>query len=421
MRFKKLKAGALQITIFVVVIVALLLSAFLVFVHTNSQFDKHTDFIIEAYRDLDKGINYSLLNNTILNDTIVVTTNTQDYKTIKTHRAFWGVFEKVTTTSKVKKTAAQKIVLMGSRLSNINRTALYLQDNNKPLVLVGQTKIQGLCYLPERGVKAGNISGESYYGEQLIYGNTKSSSTLPKLNPELLYNLKGMSNDQFNILSEQYFQLQDGQVLSNSFVKTLHVHYNPNAIDLINVKLTGNIVVRSSSKIVVHPSSKLTDVILIAPEIEIKENTKGVFQAIASKRIIVNKNCKLKYPSALALLETEESTNAKNQKNSIEVYEGSEISGSVLYIGNSIENNYQANVVIKPKALINGEVYCNKNIELEGMVNGSIYVNNFVVKKAGSIYQNHIYNGNITIDNLPEEFVGLTFINASKEIIKCLY
>ncbi len=39
--------------------------------------------------------------------------------------------------------------------------ALYLKDNNKPLVLVGGTRIDGKAYLPKRGVKSGNIAGYS--------------------------------------------------------------------------------------------------------------------------------------------------------------------------------------------------------------------------------------------------------------------
>ena len=172
--FFKVRAGALQLTMFIVVVIALLLAAIIILMHTHKTFKVQTDFVIETINNTDKGINYTLQNKLQLNDTILVNLQDEAYKTLKVHRDFWGVFEKVTAVSNIKNKTFKKIALVGASLPNINRTALYLEEQNRPLVVVGNTKIQGDAYLPRQGVRTGNISGHSYYGNQLVYGTVKT-------------------------------------------------------------------------------------------------------------------------------------------------------------------------------------------------------------------------------------------------------
>jgi hypothetical protein len=68
-----------------------------------------------------------------------------------------------------------------------------------------------------------------------------------------------------------------------------------------------------------------------------------------------------------------------------------------------------------------GEVYCNQNTELKGAVIGSVFTNNFIANQFGSVYQNHLYHGQISIDQLPEAYVGLLFNNSKQGIAKWLY
>ena len=148
MSIKKLKAGALQLTIFIVVMIALLLAAFLVLVHTQKQFNLQTDFVLETVNNADRGIEYALVNNVELNDSTLVNLEDEDYKALHIQRDFWGLFEKVKSTSKIKSYQFQKVALIGAKQAKENRTALYLEDNNKPLVVVGNTNIKGVAYLP---------------------------------------------------------------------------------------------------------------------------------------------------------------------------------------------------------------------------------------------------------------------------------
>jgi hypothetical protein len=419
MIFRKLKAGALQFTTFIVVVIALLLTAFIILINTHYLFKLQTNFLLEAIENSNQGINYVLNNNIKLNDSILIDLQSEDYKTLQVHRDFWGVFEKVTSVSKIKNKTFKKVALVGATQPELDRTALYVEDNNRPLVVVGNTKIEGVTYLPKQGVRTGNISGHSYYGNQLIYGKEKVSDKLPTL--EVLKQIEAITELYKWLDSNQFLELELNKSYQNSFYSPLQVLFSPNAIYLTEVSITGHIIVQSKTKIIVDASSNLKDIILIAPKIEFRSHVKGTFQAFASQEIIVGTNCKFNYPSALVLKEKEQlfSTTTNKQPPSILVNKQSTIKGILIYLGDSV--SYKAQVIIADNTTITGEVYCNKNLELLGRIQGSVYTSGFVANQSGSVYQNHIYNGTITVHSLPYEYIGLTFKNSKKGVAKWLY
>ena len=421
----KIKAGALQFTMFILVVIALLLAAFIILVYTHKRFNIQTDFVLETIENANKGFYYATQNEIPLNDSISINLNDEDYKSLNVHRTYWGIFEKVITTSKIKTNSFKKVALLGALQPIKDRIALYVEDQNKPLVVVGNTKIEGVTYLPEQGVRTGNISGHSYYGSQLIYGSTQISLKFPELPKETVSQIKHVSNRLNEIDSNQFLDLKKSKSYQNSFLNLLQVIYSTNDISLDEISLTGQILVESETKITVHSSSNLKDIVLVAPEIEIKKNVKGVFQAIATKGITVGENCELKYPSALVLNEDSKNilatanSNSQEKTPSISIENGAIFQGIVLFLGTS--KNYKAQVFIDEHAIVKGEVYCNKNLELLGAIHGSVFTSNFVANQSGSSYQNHLYNATISVDKLPQEYVGLILENSTKGIAKWLY
>jgi len=403
----------------------LLLVAFILLIHTHKQFNVQTDFIIETSQNTNRGIQYAINHSLPLNDTLSVDLKDEDYKTLKVSRNYWGIHQKVTSVSSIKKHTLKKVALVGGRQKEINRTSLYIQDNNKSLVVVGSTKIDGVAYLPKQGVKPGSISGQSYYGSQLIYGSFKKSSLLPKIFQETLEQIEEIENQMVNIKPNQFLKMESDKVHINSFLEPKQIIFSNTEIKLNNIELVGHIVIQSKTKISVDESSNLKDVVLIAPEIEIKNNVKGNFQALASKKITVGKYVDLEYPSALILsknkiIKTSLSLENKTKSNII-IDSFSTIEGVVLYTSQHKINNYNPQIKIEDQAKVIGEVYSTENVELKGIVYGSVFANNFIAKEFGSVYLNHIYNGTIQINKLPEEYVGLPFNNSKKGVIKWLY
>jgi hypothetical protein len=421
----KLKAGALQVTLFIAVIIALLLTAFILLVHTNKRFSVHTDFIIESTRNANKGINHALAIDLRLNDTTVIDLNDEDYKTLKVHREFWGVFEKVTSVSKIKNSSIKKSALIGGLSNEDERLVLYVQDNDKLLHVAGNTRIEGLAYLPNQTLKAGIIAQQPYTGSQLIYGNIRRSNKLPAFFNEAKTKIDAINRLDTSFNQNQFINIEDKKVYKNSFFNSTEILFSNSKIELNEISLIGNIIVQSKTKIVVGASSMLKDIILIAPEIVINNDVSACFQTIASKKIVVGERVKLNYPSTLIIKEKSQANSIEINDNStigeITIGSNSEIKGFVVYLGPERLNNYDAQLTLDENATIIGEVYCNQNFELKGTVLGSVYANNFITNQFGSVYQNYIYNGRILANDLPKEYVGLSFNNTKKGIVKWLY
>ncbi|WP_299334932.1 hypothetical protein [uncultured Psychroserpens sp.] len=418
---KKLKAGSLQLVTFVVVVIALLLSAFIMLIHIHRQFRLKTDHIIDTVGLTHHGINQTLYNNLKYEDTVAIDLNSEDYKSLQVHKSFWGIYEKVHTTATVKTFSLKKTALVGAIQIETKQPTLVLKDNNKPLVLVGHTIIDGDAYLPERGIKSGNIAGTSYYRETYINGKISESKGLPKIEANLLNYINTLEHySAFRETNKDDLSLEHSKQHNNTFENTEKRIYSSNDLYLSDIEITGHISIHSETKIVIDKSAQLTDVILIAPIIEIKDYVCGTFQVFATKQIDVGKHVVLDYPSTL-LLKNDVSKNDKDKANMIFIDNHSIIKGHIVSLGKTASDNYEPQIKINPSTLIKGVIYCQQNLELRGTVDGSVFTNNFIIKEAGSIYQNHLYNAKISNDALDSRFITLPFENSKKDIAKWLY
>lgn len=410
----KVKSGALQFVVFTGLVIAILLAAFVTLTHVHTLFKKQTGLAIKTIKNVDLGLGASL-NGGLSGGPLFLEDETNESVIIK--KEVWGIFEKITTTATLKKNSFTKVALLGG--SNPDRTALYLKENNQPLIVVGNTRIEGTSFLPKQGVKAGNISGNSYYGTSLIYGNISvSEDELP-----MPINIERVNNELYDPESFDeiaYTSFKPGKKYANSFLEPTQLMYDSAPIHLTNLELIGNIIIQSESAIIVDPSATLKDVVLIAPKIDIQNNVRGNFQAIATNTIILGTNCELQYPSAL-VLKTIDRTATEIEEEHIYIGDNSIIKGVVLYTGESTKQLFKPQLTVEENAVIHGELFCEANLELKGTVYGSVYTSGFILRKSGSIYLNHIFNGHIIAADLPEAYAGIVFKNSKKEVIKWLY
>lgn len=418
---KKIKAGALQYVLVISIIIAIIIIAFISLVYLQQRMNIKHQFTKEAIAAVQLGFEslkhqktpYDLKTPVHFYDNEIAVTTL-----IKKH---WGIFDLAIVNSKVKNEFFQKIGLLGVQHSK--REALYLKDNNNALVLVGKTKITGTVSLPKQGVKSGNIAGVSFYGNPLINGSRKaSSSSLPQIQ-----NIEFVKDFYQNYLTNEMksIELEDGVKIHQSFTNTTGLYTATKPILLKNISLSGNIVVSSKTAIIVEASANLEDIILIAPKIKIEKNTTGNFQALARKSIEVASGCTLNYPTALILLNENDTSiqvfNGEEQtKEQIHVSKNTLVKGMVVYCSDNNTSPYKTQIQIDDSAVIKGEVYCSKNLALEGSVFGSVYTNHFIVKKSGGVYVNHLFNGTINVKKLPIQYVGLLIDNESNSVAKWL-
>lgn len=406
---KKVKAGALQYVLVISVIIAILILAFITLMHLHKKVQlkgalykksienvQHTFDLLETQKINDTNLNQ-------LNNTSVITKD-------------WGIYKSVFVASTEKNEFFEKVGLLGG--FNRKKKALYLQENNKPLAIVGNTKIVGDASIPKLGIKRGNIAGTSYNNNTLLYGrSTLSTTKLPEI--ENISVIKKYASSHLLDGKTSFFELEEGKHFKNSFKKETLVYNSNYPIHLKNISLTGNILIKSNSSIIVHSSAILEDVILVAPKITVQNKVNGTFQAFAKNTIEVKPNSTLNYPSALVLINDKKIDHKNNPEIIIE--ENCQIKGSILLYSTSKTMNFKPQIHIKEKTTITGEVYCNQNLELLGTVYGSVYTNHFLTKQFGSTYINHLYNVEINSTKLPNQFSGLPIKNQNYSVAKWLY
>ncbi|NER16789.1 hypothetical protein [Spongiivirga citrea] len=407
--FIKLKAGSLQFVLFIGVVIALLLLAVILLTQTQHTFENKKEQLISTIQQTN-----ALFKSTSLPQ--------QDIdSTLKISDSNWGLFKK----RSVRNSRFEKRALIGNSRSKTSTKALFVKDENRPLVLVGNTKIEGNVAISKSGLKAGNIAGVSFYGSSLVDGQVTSSKTeLPSFDSNTKTYLKSLLSLMPSTLGAIDENYKPGGSLSNSFKNDTKVIYNDGAIDLYDGQLIGNIILKSATRITITANATLKDVIIVAPVIEIKSGVTGYFHAIASKAIEMGTNSNLQYPSSLILIDSDRSDDKnfrRTNHHQITVGENSIFKGNLMMLSENTNSKFEPQIIIGNNSAIHGEVYCEKSIELKGSVYGSVYAGSFIAKESGSTYLNHIYNGSIHGNSLPDNYAGLPFENKNTSVAKWLY
>ena len=422
----KIKSGALQFTVFIAVLIALLLAGLILYAYTFIYMKEQSKGAIENIQMADIGIQYLLEQKEINSDTTQIDFIKKENQTIKTCLSQWGIFQKGITVTQFRKKKFTKTALIGSLIKADESPTLFLQETHNGLTVVGNTTIRGNAYLPTQGVNSGYIAGNSYYGSQLIYGTTKKSSAeLPKLEKTVLNGIQYYLKEYKPENQEEYINLGSALKITNSFKTKTKGYYSSDPIVLENKIIIGNIIIKSGTSIKIKKTALLKDIILIAPIIEIEDEATGNFQAIASKKITLGKNCNLIYPTALLLFQ--DNKNSPNETsnipfdNQIYINTGSIVKGNICYLQTKETADFQTQVVLEKEGKIKGQVYCNGNFEIRGTVSGSVYTKQFVANQSGSIFMNHIYNGTIENENIPAIYGGFLFEQEPKTVLKWLY
>ena len=150
----KIKASALQYTLFVAVIVMILVSSVVMLTYLQNRLRISKNQKIDDIKSIYKTFEYISKVELSYNEpkAINMSLSEGEYEFIATKK-HWGIYDIIESKS-VKNI---KTALMGGHIGN--RPALYMADKGKGLVLVGDTNIKGSDFLPEYGVKRGNIAG----------------------------------------------------------------------------------------------------------------------------------------------------------------------------------------------------------------------------------------------------------------------
>lgn len=293
--------------------------------------------------------------------------------------------------------------------SNDILPCLFVPNRKDKIALAGDTKLEGIIQVSERGLERAHVTGKPYKQDKLYFGSLETSD---KYLPPLKESLRKNPISEIMQNTVQLEQLPTDSVFSFREATNIFSTTTPILLDLQT--LEGNLIIRSFERIFVAQTAHLEHVILLAPEIEFEDGFEGTVQAIASRRIICNKDVFLKFPSALMLYEDNP---VKGEQSTISILENSTVLGGILLV--SEHPDFRNPLLFEMLyGTIGGLVYNQGESDIRGKVLGSVFTNKLVAHVGGGAYGNHLVDAQISTKELPEEFVLPNWLERSDKNIK---
>ena len=324
---------------------------------------------------------------------------------VSIRKLHWGLLDRYEVLSFFKELSFSKHYILAPRPTHEGRSAVYLQDDGRPVSVVGNTKLTGTCYLPKAGIQSAYINRVGYTNKELIYGDKKQSD---KKFPEV--HLEDYIKE---VVEVEGVLLDEPADTVHSFQQEVLIIEGTNLA--LFSKLKGHIIIRAREKIVFSAEANLEDIVAYAPVIELDSGFEGSGQFFARDTIVVHKYAKLKYPSVLAVYN-------KDKPAIIHLQDSSEVNGWIVMDGRD-EGLRRRIVFLDDQSTFTGMIYCNGMVECYGQILGNVTTRRFLVNAPSAVYENYLMNATIDAMQLPPDFLILPhwFSSDSTEVLKYLY
>lgn len=393
-----IKANSLLYAVYVCLLVSILCGALLYFssLYTmlNTFYNTREEMYIQNQSAMNYGLSQGDTENTILNDENGIVSSAE----IKS----FGLLNVIVVKSIFKKDTIASAQLIGHYASD--QTALYLTNFSNGLSYAGNVTLIGDKKLPSKFID------EKYINNSL--GNLKASGKI-ELSTNVLPEISSDFKKMFVAETTTRVLLKDIEMIKDS------IYFNSFLNKAINVQLTspllqnkiikGNFILHAKDSIVITANDVLEDVIVKAPVVRISKGFKGNIQVFADKKIMLEENVTLSYPSVLCVY------NTSAEKSQLVINEDSAVYGAVVLFGNPIHSLDDNSVLLKEKTKIVGVVYCTGKLMIEGSVYGSVYTNRIFSQTASANYENCIINGNIDVTKRPDYFISIPLFKNKNE------
>jgi hypothetical protein len=379
---QKVQGGALYIAIIIGIIIGILLSMFILITKYNQRtvtvFSQNSQLhynLESAFQMAQSGYFTQESNNkwmkNIFND-----------DSIRIRKIYWGVYLMITAETKNRHNYLSQSGFYGTAMSA--DTGIMVADNSRPMGVSGSVTFKSNCYLPNAGIKSAYIEGQSYIS------NLQNSSFI-KAAP---FQIPGIQNGVITGLRKQQESLANLDSVVNELPENYDRSFSLNTVAwktsasmLTQLNLKDNIKIICGN-IEVDSSSHLENVLIICNKARFKNGFKGKVHVIASDSIVMEKKCEFEYPSSFVLLPTEENSNSFNY---INFNEDCRFFGAVLALNEGRPgSNQKVFVKLNAKSEVNGLIYSNDFMHLEGKVNATAICNKLLLKTPSAVYENHI-------------------------------
>ena len=397
-----LKASSLSNTIFICVIISVFCGCLVLISHYNNLLNTQLHFQEELVDRNNASFSHFITN-----------ADNYTFNTVNSFDAFndnipsllekkrWGFYDILICKTSFKKDTIFKLAMVGKKSTANTKLALYTTDYDIPLKLSGETKITGHLKIPNGSIEQTYINGQFGNNVQVFGTQQTSSNKLPKLKKRIELDL-----NNFEVVSLN--SLNTNPIVNAFSAKTKIIDLN-GIKTLSDIAIKGNFVLRSNTKLSISNTAILEDVLVVAPEVVITSGFRGNIQIITKRKVDIETNVLLKYPSSIYV---------ENDIDSVKVSIGkkSTLAGGIVINGNNYKNSLKRELIIEEDASVIGTVYCYGKTQLKGTVIGTIFTDRFFLNSETSNYENVLLNATINRDSLVNDFIGLSlFDNLSNQ------
>lgn len=406
---KKVRASSMYYALFLSMVIAVILAGMVLYSGMNRQFTSELDIESLLRSNADSGIEYGMAfaSEIPVQTPVHIRLFGEGIDSVHIARKRWGVFSVIESTATHQGKESTRIALVGNgQLKSLCN--VYVVDLGRPISICGDTRLEGKIAMPESGLKRAYIEGKNYTGTSMHYGHIISSSrNLPPLNLAL----------------QKEYQTYSGELIPwSDELDSLQVSFSENAIHLISdrpIDLTGKsirgqVILESRDSIFVGSDSELEQVILKSPVVHFQQGFSGEVQVLASKKIYLEEEVILKYPSVLSLVEDEFPTEISS---CIHLEDDCQVLGTVILYSQAENFRKPITLYISPMAEIDGLVYNAGRTQLQGTVVGHLYTQKLHLETAASTYENHILDGKV-LNELPENFCAVQLFENANQLTR---
>lgn len=325
----------------------------------------------------------------------------------------WGAYQRLSVEAGIKRESFRMGTTVGFAPGRLYDHAVVLSPQDFALVVTGNTRITGNVLVGRSGVKKEALRGRPYTGSRLVNGNIIKTTIdqRPSVNEPyvdaLLINLReklnGLPTHQFDALLRDSTVVQlpgRGSIISLRqedlemgpwHIKGSGILVSNEALHLHSgIKIENEVMVLASQALTLENVAYLSDAVLYSPKgITLAGTTGEDVQLISEGPIEVNGSSDLAGNSLVL------SINASDE-DAIVIGGQSRISGTLAMLFDhrlAVSQTKINKMFIGSQAVIEGHVYSQGLLELEGTVLGCVMTDKFYFYHSPTHYYNWIRDG----------------------------
>lgn len=406
-----IRASAISYAIVFALFIGLVASSVFFIFSTQKRIEiSHTGqehLLLDSYQGIQLG-----LQKVKVNDSLEFIHLSGDTSIIR--KSLWGSYFLVTSKTFKNQRSVTRSALIGSEFEE-SIPSLVIRNGSDGLRVCGETFIEGTSYLPNKRVELSYIGGKNYANSELVYGKVEDVKELKLPLSKAFQNISATSFTGKMI--PKPFEWKD---TTSSFL-TDGIYYQSLEAIQLRSKFHGKIIIQSFDSLVVYREAQLTNVILIAPKIYIKQGFVGNLQAYASESIVLEDSVTLSYPSTLIL--NEQTASQDYKPHSVSLGTNSSVLGGVLMTTQQYDFRKQPKLTIQKGAVVAGIVFNCGITEIYGAIIGSLNTAETLTIAGGGSYTNHLMDAIISTKRLPSDFICPAWLELSshsrKKVISC--